>query len=91
VTATTKSDIRATIADFIREVGHVEPDDSAFTDDVDLFDSGYVDSLGIVALSAFIERRFRIVLTEQDLFDPRIATITGTVEIIAARTGSHNV
>jgi acyl carrier protein len=86
VTVTTRSEIHAAIADFIREVGQVEPDDPGFTDDADLFDAGYLDSLGIVSLTAFIEQRFRVVLTEQDLFNPRIATVTGMVEIIAARS-----
>ena len=59
--------------------------DPAFRHDADLFELGYVDSVGVVALVAWIEDRYRIALTEDDLFDERFATIEGIADIIAER------
>ncbi len=70
---------------FVRDVGRVSIDDVDFSRTIELFDSGYLDSLGIVALAAFIEETFVITLTEEDLFDPRFTTIAGIVEIVTIR------
>lgn len=59
--------------------------DPAFGRDVDLFELGYVDSVGVVALVAWIEDRYRIELSEDDLFDERFATIEGIADIVAER------
>lgn len=59
--------------------------DPAFGREVDLFDLGYVDSAGIVALVAWIEERYDLELSEDDLFDERFTTVDGIAAIIAAR------
>lgn len=69
---------------FIRQTADVEADDTDLSHTVDLFDAGYVDSAGIVALTAFIEQTFDIFLDDEVLFDPRFATINGIVEIIGS-------
>jgi acyl carrier protein len=84
-TAYAQATIRATIERLVRDIGNIAPDDSRFGESTDLFDSGYIDSLGIVSLTARIETEFGVTPTEQDLFDPRFTTIAGMAEIIAAR------
>lgn len=80
-----KGSIDDTIERFVRDVGRVDADDGEFSRTIELFDSGYLDSLGTVALTAFIEETFAITLIEEDLFDPRFTTIAGMAEIIASR------
>jgi len=80
-----KSSICEAIEQYIRAIGRVADDDMQFGRLVELFDAGYVDSLGIVALTGFIEDTFGVELTEEDLFDHRFTTITGMAEIIASR------
>ncbi|MGH3901304.1 MAG: acyl carrier protein [Pseudonocardiaceae bacterium] len=70
---------------FVRDVGRVGEDDVEFSRAIELFDNGYLDSLGIVALTAFIEEAFDITLAEEDLFDPRFTTIVGMVEIVTTK------
>ncbi len=72
---------------FVRVIGRVADDDMQFGRSVELFDAGYVDSLGIVALTAFLEDTFGVTLTEEDLFDPRFTTIAGMAEIVISRRG----
>jgi methoxymalonate biosynthesis acyl carrier protein len=58
--------------------GHfgVAPDDAEFTDDVHLFDYGYVDSFGAVDLISFVEKTFGIQITQADLVAYPLDTIT---------------
>jgi D-alanine--poly(phosphoribitol) ligase subunit 2 len=52
---------------FIRERFAVPENDVNFNDDVHLFDYGYVDSFGAVALIAFVEQNFSIKMKQTDL------------------------
>lgn len=67
---------------FIRDLAGAA-DDNALSTRVDLFDSGYVDSLGVVALTAHIASAYGVHLNEQELFDTRLSTVAGIAEIIA--------
>jgi acyl carrier protein len=78
-------DIEATIERLIRDIGRIPPSDIDFSRDAELFDSGYIESLGIIELTSSVESFFHITLTEEDLFDARFATIRGIAEIIVAR------
>ena len=88
--ATSRSSIAATIERFIRETAEIPEEDSEFTRIAQLFDAGYVDSLGVVTLMEFIESFFGIELAEEDLFAERFATIDGMSEIIADRLPHGN-
>jgi D-alanine--poly(phosphoribitol) ligase subunit 2 len=52
---------------FIRERFKVPESDPDFTDEVHLFDYGYIDSFGAVDLTAFVEQRFAIKINQSDL------------------------
>jgi len=83
--AISASSIAAALERFIRSTAQVPDEDREFSRTVQLFDDGYVDSLGVVSLMAFIETSFSVELDEEDLFDIRFSTINGISEIIAAR------
>jgi acyl carrier protein len=75
---------------FLREMAQIQEEDNEFTRTVQLFDAGYIDSIGVVSLMDFIETSFGIELAEEDLFDERFATINGMSEIIACRMSREN-
>jgi acyl carrier protein len=79
---TTQASIQADLEKVIREIGQIPPTDTAFSRQSELYDSGYLDSLGIVSLTAYIEQQFGVTLTDDQLFDPRFTTIEGITEII---------
>ena len=83
--ATSTSSIAVTLEQFIRKAAHVPDGDREFSRTAQLFDAGYVDSLGVVSLITFIETSFGVELLEEDLFDIRFTTIAGMSEIIAGR------
>jgi acyl carrier protein len=72
----------AAIEAFVREIGSVALDDPAFDRTVDLYDTGYVDSLALVALLAFIEDTLQVRLGEDDLFTAEFTTINGIADIL---------
>lgn len=65
--ATTIEPIMDRLRTFIREQFNVPASDKEFTDDVHLFDYGYIDSFGAVELTTFVESAFAIKVTQADL------------------------
>jgi acyl carrier protein len=82
--------IVASVEGFIRLEGAVAPDDPDFGRSVDLLEAGYLDSLGIVHLIAFIEQEFSLALSDEVLGDERIATVNGIASILDEQMrGAH--
>jgi D-alanine--poly(phosphoribitol) ligase subunit 2 len=70
---------------FIRSEFKVPASDAEFTDDVHLFDYGYVDSFGAVTLIAFIDERFSVKISDQDLIVHPLNTIREISTLVAER------
>ncbi|MBZ6093504.1 acyl carrier protein [Streptomyces olivaceus] len=75
---------------FVRREGSVADDDPDFTRQVDLFRAGYLDSLGIVHLIAYLEREFGVRLGDDDLADPGFATIDGITALLDRAARAHS-
>jgi acyl carrier protein len=60
---------------FIRQRFQIADDEAGFTRRVNLWEEGYVDSLGVVEVIAFLEQRFRIALPEDVVFSPSFTSI----------------
>ncbi|HEX2713219.1 MAG TPA: acyl carrier protein [Candidatus Acidoferrales bacterium] len=71
------------IETFIRREFRILADDPGFSPDVHLFESGYVDSAGVVELIAFIEATFGVKLEDEHIFDERFTTITGISSVVS--------
>jgi acyl carrier protein len=89
--AITPSEIAARLREFVRGRQRVAPDDPAFTDGVHLFEAGYLDSLGLVELVAFIEGQFGLRLDETHLFREDFTTIAGIAGIVAAALDARSL
>jgi acyl carrier protein len=83
----TTSEIAEEIARFVVMAGCIQEGETGFSRSVDLFDAGYLDSLGVVRLIAFIEERYAIELGAAELTDQRFTTIDGMAEILAGVPG----
>ena len=75
-------EISKTLRDYIVERYAVPAGDAEFTDDVHLFDYGYVDSFGAVDLVSFVQETFGITISQGDL----IAYPMNTINEIATFT-----
>lgn len=70
---------------FIREQFSVPASDKEFTDDVHLFDYGYIDSFGAVDLTHFVESAFGIAVTQADLIACPLNTIREIARFVLKR------
>jgi acyl carrier protein len=78
-------EIAAALRGFIREKFGIPEKDPDFTDDVDLFNYGYVDSFGAVDLTSFIEQHFSIKFGSSDWVDQPMNTINQISAFVAKR------
>lgn len=62
----------------------VPADDPEFTDEVDLFSFGYVDSFGFLTLTDFLTNEFAIELTESDLVNAPLDTIRNMADFVVS-------
>jgi len=79
------SDVMARLRGYIVERYKVPPSDPDFTDDVHLFDYGYIDSFGAVDLITFVKSDFQIELTENDLIAYPLNTIREIADFVIKR------
>jgi acyl carrier protein len=68
---------------FIRKNFLVRPDDPYFDENVSLWGEGYVDSMGVVEVIAFLEDRFNVNIPDEMLFSPDFTSIAGMSKLIA--------
>ena len=76
------SDATDTIRDFVRAQGQVAAGDTHFSDDVDLFDYGYLDSFGIVGLIESVAEIYKVDLSGVDFYEPGKRTIHGIAQLV---------
>lgn len=60
-------EIKDTLRTYIMEQFDVEVDDPDFSDDVHLFDNGFVDSLGATEIVLFLEDTYDVEITQRDI------------------------
>jgi acyl carrier protein len=75
-------EVASGVEGFIRDRFQVAADDDAFTRGVNLWEEGYVDSIGLVELIGFIESSFGIVLPDGSFFDPDFTCIDGIARVV---------
>jgi len=62
-----EKNVKDALREFIIRYADIPADDPDFTDDVNLFDFGFVDSLGATEIVLFIEEHFHITITQEDI------------------------
>jgi acyl carrier protein len=75
--------VQERIERFVREQFSVSDDDPHFDRTVDLFESGYVDSVGIVELLAFVGEDFGVVIPEPLLLSDDFSSVDGIARIVS--------
>ena len=67
---------------YIREHFVVSDSDPRFDRNVDLYESGYVDSVGVVELLAFIGEEFGVDIPESELLSEDFSNVNGIARIV---------
>ena len=78
-------DIKQNLRDFIVQRFTVPAGDPEFTDDVHLFDYGYVDSFGAVELVEFVQEQFGVQVSQADLMAYPMNTINEIATFVLLR------
>jgi acyl carrier protein len=68
---------------FVRDQFNVSDSDPGFDREVDLFDGGYVDSIGVAELLEYVTQEFGVDIPESDLFSDEFSSIEGIASIVA--------
>lgn len=74
-------DINTKLFAFIRENFNID-DDPDYTMDVNLFDYGYLDSLGATELIMHIEEEFSVEITPGDIMKYSMNTVNEIAEVV---------
>jgi len=75
---------------FLVETFEIPPDDTDFNEDVHMFDYGYVDSFGAVTIIGFVEKRFGVEITDQDLVIHPLNTVREISTLVVERLGREH-
>ena len=78
---TSQVEIASVIERFIRKQFRID-DTVPSLGDAHLFESGFVDSAGVVELIAFLEATFKIRLDDDHVFSDEFTTIHGIAAIV---------
>ena len=85
----TQAAIASRIEAFVRSQFEVDPTDDGFDQTVDLFELGYVDSVGFAELLAFFVEEFGVDVPEDDLMSEDFMNIHGMARIVSRLTVGH--
>jgi len=77
-----QTEIAQRIEAFLRASFQISDKDNGFDHHVDLFESGYVDSVGIIETLSFISAEFDIEVPDDALLSEDFSTISGISAII---------
>jgi D-alanine--poly(phosphoribitol) ligase subunit 2 len=79
------------IETFVRTQFDVSPDDDGFGRTIDLFELGYIDSVGFAELLSFLSEEFGVEVPESDLLSEEFLRIDGIVSIVSRLTNGSAV
>ncbi len=79
------SQIATELRAFIRQKFKIPENDPDFSDDVHLFDYGYIDSFGAVELTTFVDSAFSTKITDSDLVAFPLNTIREIATFVSKR------
>ncbi len=85
-----QTDIAAAVEAFIRGAFHVVPGENGLTRQAHLYESGLVDSAGVVELISFVESTFNVKLEDEDIFADAFTTIDGISSVVHMRVAQKN-
>ena len=79
----TALEVAERLEQFVRTKFRFAATDSRFSRSQPLFDMGYVDSVGVVELLAFLTSEFQVHLPDEIIMTDEFATIDGIAAIVA--------
>ena len=84
----TADDVRSELRSYIVARFQIPADDPDFSDEIHLFDFGYIDSLGALELVTFVSQRFAVEVEPGDWEDHELDTIDSIVRLVMTKQRS---
>ncbi|MBR4157531.1 MAG: acyl carrier protein [Oscillospiraceae bacterium] len=84
----TTEEIVSALDAFVREHFEVEPDDADYSTEINLFDYGYVDSMGATEIILFAEERFGVHVTQKDVTLYPMNSVSEIAQVISRKIGA---
>jgi acyl carrier protein len=76
------TDVEDRIESFLRIQYSISPSDPSFGWNVDIFENGYVDSVGVIELVNFLGLEFDVEVPDGDLLSDEFSTVEGIARIV---------
>ena len=80
-----KNNVKEALRNYILERFEIDAGDPDFSDDVHLFDYGFVDSLGATEIVLFLEDAFDVKITQADITLYPMNTINEIAEVVESK------
>ena len=80
-----EKNVKEILRGYILEHFEIDADDPDFSDDVHLFDYGFVDSLGATEIVMFLEDTFGIKITQADITLYPMNTVNEISEVVESK------
>jgi methoxymalonate biosynthesis acyl carrier protein len=77
--------IASELRTFVQQQFSIPKNDPDFSDDIDLFNYGYIDSIGAVELTGFVERQFGVQFTDSDWVSHPLSSISEISTFVTKR------
>lgn len=77
-------EIKNTLSEFIRDRFEIG-DDPDFTNDVHMFNEGFVDSFGAVEIIHFVEETYNVQITQRDITLYPMNTVEEIAAVVAKK------
>jgi acyl carrier protein len=75
-------EVAQAVEDFVRKQFAVSDGDPNFGTQTDLFDGGYVDSVGLAEMLGFIEEHFGVSVPDEELLSDEFASVDGIARTV---------
>ena len=82
-------DVTTAVQEFIESNFRYKTDTDEISSDKSLLDSGLIDSAGILELVTFIESRFNVEVTDEDIVPDNFETINHIVSFVNGKQGGQ--
>lgn len=78
-------DVRELVRNFVVDNFVLDTDDESFTDDTDLKEAGFLDSLAVLKLITFLEEQFAVELRPEDIESNGLFSVTNIESLVRSR------
>lgn len=74
--------VKNKIRQYIVNMAEIQPDDKEFSDEINLYKYGYLDSIDSMSVIYFLESEFDVKITKEDILLNNLETISNIAKMV---------